>query len=82
MAKNQKIFKFGKIRKNEETEHFEKKTLSTFKKIFIPKWEGGTENMLVVAGRLVHNTLKVPNAHDDPFPCIYWKIERLSDLPF
>ena len=38
-AKNQKIFKGGRIRNNEETEYFEQRTLF-LKKAYLPKWEG------------------------------------------
>ena len=41
MAENQKIFEFGKFTKYDvETECFEKKTLPSFKKASLPKWEG------------------------------------------
>ena len=41
LAESQKIFKFGSMRQHdEETEYFEKKPLSSFKKASLPKWEG------------------------------------------
>ena len=40
LAKNQKVFKVGKIRNfDEETGYLEKKTLSSFKKASLPQWE-------------------------------------------
>ena len=42
LAKNQKIFEFGKFRQyDEETEYFEKKNASSFKKASSPKCEDG-----------------------------------------
>ena len=51
LAKNQKIFKVGKIIEYEETEHFEKKCFHRLKRHLFQN--GKVENLPVVAGPLV-----------------------------